>query len=122
MDLLPYFQWCESSAVGQAISSSTWAFAVVESVHLLGLALIGGAVLMVNLRLLGWGLRDYSLPELARDIQPWMIGSLTVMIVTGIGMFASEATKCYYSQAFWVKMASLVLAILYTFTVQRRVV
>jgi len=43
------------------------------------------------------------------------------MTVSGTLLFLSEAVKCYYSPPFWVKMSSLVLAVLFTFTVRRRV-
>ncbi len=43
------------------------------------------------------------------------------MLVTGLALFVSEAIKCYYSTPFWVKMTSLALAILFTFTIKRRV-
>jgi hypothetical protein len=121
MSLLPFFQWCEASAVGSAIRTSPWAFAVIESVHLLGLAAIGGAVLLVDLRLLGLGLRRQALSRLSREAQPWLIGSLIVMVSTGVALFLSESIKCYYSTPFWVKMTSLLLAITFTFTVRRRV-
>src|SRR5579864_3145132 len=119
--MLPFFQWCEASPVGEAIRTSTWAFAVIESCHLLALAVIGGAVLIVDLRLLGLGLKDQRVADIARDAYPWMVGSLIVMLVTGIGLFLSEATKCYYSTPFWVKMTSLLLATVFAFTVRRRV-
>src|SRR3981189_3568785 len=57
MSLLPFFAWCESSALGGTIRSSSWLFPVIEAVHLLGLAVIGGAILVVDLRLFGFGLR-----------------------------------------------------------------
>ena len=43
------------------------------------------------------------------------------MIVSGLMLFTSEAVKLYYHEAFWVKMTSLALATLFTFTVQRPV-
>jgi hypothetical protein len=119
--LLPYVQWLSETRISQAIGQSSWAFAVIESVHLLALAVIGGAVLMLDLRLLGFGLRDQSIERVARDAFPWFVGSLIVMLVTGFGLFVSEATKCYYSTPFWVKMASLLLAMIFAFTVRRRV-
>lgn len=121
MSLLAFFQWCEQSAIGEAIRRSAWLFPVIEAIHLLGLGFIGGAVLVVDLRLLGLGLRRQSVAQLARDAQPWLIGSLIVMITTGTLLFTSEAIKCYYHAAFWVKMTSLFLAIVFTFTVQRKV-
>src|SRR5262245_26829553 len=119
--LLPYFQWISETRVSQAIGQSSWAFAVIESAHLLALAVIGGAVLMLDLRLLGLGLRDQPIARVARDAFPWFVGSLIVMLVTGIGLFMSEAIKCYYSTPFWVKMASLLLAMIFAFTVRRKV-
>lgn len=107
--------------VGSTIRNSGWLFPVIESVHLLALATIGGALLIVDLRMLGLGLRSQPVRQLARDAQPWLIGSLLVMIATGVLMFLSESIKCYYNPAFWVKMSALPVAILYTFTVRRKV-
>ncbi len=121
MSLLPYFEWCENSAVGGAIRGSLWLFPVIESFHLLALALIGGAILVVDLRLLGLGLRRQPVRLLAREAQPWLVGGLVVMVVSGILLFASEAIKCYYSPAFWSKMTFLFPAMVFTFTVRRRV-
>jgi hypothetical protein len=118
--LWPFFQWCEATAIGTAIRSSPWAFAVIESVHLLGLSVIGGAVLLVDLRLLGFGLRNQRIADVARAAFPWLVGSLIVMLLTGTGLFLSEPTKCYYSDPFWVKMTSLALAIVFTFTIRRK--
>src|SRR5262245_53512444 len=119
--MLPFFQWCEATAIGTAIRSSPWAFAVIESVHLVGLSVIGGAVLLVDLRLLGFGLKNQRIADVARAAFPWLVGSLIVMLLTGFGLFLSEPTKCYYSQPFWVKISSLALAILFTFTIRYRV-
>jgi len=119
--LLPFFQWCESSWLGQVIPNSLWLFPVIEAGHLLALAVIGGSVLVVDLRLLGLGLRSRPVAEIAREAQPYLIASLLVMIATGVPLFFSEAVKCYYSDAFWVKMPALALSILFTFTVRRMV-
>jgi len=120
MSLLPFFMWCEQSAIGEGIRNSQWLFPVIESVHLLALVLIAGAVLVVDMRLFGLGLRQQPVAQLARDAQPWLIGGLMVMLTTGILLFLSEAIKCYYSAAFAVKMTSLLLAIAFTFTVRRK--
>jgi uncharacterized membrane protein YhdT len=121
MSLLTFFQWCEASGIGETIRKSSWLFPVIEAVHLLGLGVIGGAVLVVDLRLLGLGLRRQSTAQLTRDAQPWLVGSLILMIITGGLLFLSEAIKCYYHDAFWFKMSCLFLAIVFTFTIQRKV-
>nr|AUN35911.1 hypothetical protein [uncultured bacterium] len=121
MSLLSFFTWCENSAMGEAIRGSRWLFPAIESFHLLALAVIGGAVLLMNLRLLGFGVQRQPASQIWRDTRPWLLGSLFVMIVSGLLLFTSEAVKLYYHEAFWVKMTSLVLATLFTFRVQRPV-
>ena len=121
MSLLPFFEWAEHSAVGETIRNSLWLFPVIESFHLLALVVIGGCILVVDLRLFGLGLRNQPVARLALDTQRWLIGGLVVMVASGILLFTSEATKCYYHMAFWVKMTSLLLALVFTFTVRRRV-
>ena len=120
MSVLSFFTWCENSPLGEAIRGSKWLFPVIESIHLLGLAVISGAVLILNLRLLGFRLTRQPPAQLWRDTLPWLCGSLSVMIATGLLLFTSEATKLYYHEAFWVKMTSLALSIVFTFTAVRK--
>jgi hypothetical protein len=119
--LLPFFEWCEATALGTAIRQSVWAFPVIEAAHLLGLCLLGGSLLVVDLRMLGLGLRQQSIAELARLARPWLVASVAVMIVTGSMLFLSEAVKCYYNTAFWVKITTLPVALTYTFALRERV-
>ena len=121
MSLLPFFQWVSTTTLSQAISASSWAFAVTESMHLLALAVIGGAVLIVDMRLAGFGLRQTPASQVARDAEPWLIWSLLVMLVSGFMLMTSEAMRCYYNGAFWLKMWSLLFAMIFTFTIRRRV-
>ena len=89
----------------------------------MGLALIGGAVLVVDLRLLGLGLSRQPVAQIARDAERWLLVSLVVLLPTGALQFMCfAATKYYYLTAFWVKMAALSLALLFTFAVRRKVV
>ena len=119
--LLPYFQALEAGPIGEAIRASTWLFPFIEAFHLVGLAVIGGAVLLVDFRLLGLGLKRQPVAELARDAQPFVIGGLLFMIASGSLLFLAESIKCYYSFAFWTKMTALALVIVFTFTIRRRV-
>ena len=113
--------WVAGSTLSQAISQSTWAFAVIESIHLLALSVIGGAVLIVDLKLLGYGIRTQTLEEVARDAQTWFLASWIVMIVTGLLLFWSEPQKLYYSTPFAVKMTCLLLGTIFALTVRRKV-
>jgi hypothetical protein len=119
--MLPFFEWCYQTTDGAGIRGSTWLFPVIEAAHLLGLGLTAGAVLIVNLRLLGVGLSKQPAAQVYATIEPWLIGGVIVMFASGIPLFLSESIKCYYSFAFWVKMVSLLLVLLFTFTFYRRV-
>ena len=118
--LLPFFQWCESLWLGQFIVGSNWLFPVIESVHLLALALLGGSILVVDMRLVGLGLTGREIKELARDARPYMNFALVMMVSTGIPLFLSEPIKCYYSPAFWVKMWTLAFALMFTYTIRTK--
>ncbi len=120
--LLPMFEWFEATVLGTAVRQSLWAFPVIEAVHLLGLCLLGGSVLIVDLRLLGVGLARERIAELAARARPWLMGGIALMVLTGIPLFLSEAIKCYYNTSFWVKMATLPFALGFTFGVKGRAV
>jgi hypothetical protein len=120
MPLHAWFMDLANSPLGHVMQTSRWGFAVVEMVHLLGLAILGGSVLVVDLRLLGVILKGESARVLGRDLGRLLIGSLMVMVMSGIAMLSEEAGKCYYSPAFRLKMALLAAAVLFYFTLHRR--
>ena len=119
--LLPLFEWCEASWLGQLVRTSMWLFPAIESVHLLGLCALGGTVLLVDLRMLGLGLTNQPIPRLAAAVHPWLVRSLVLMAATGTLLFMSEAVKCFHNPSFWVKITALPVAVLFAMTIRRRV-
>ena len=119
--LWEFAKWSEATALGVAVRNSQYAFPIIEFFHLAALAFIGGAILIVDLRLMGLGLRKTPVAELARDAQPWVTGSLIIMILSGLALYASEATKCYASTAFWIKISALIVVMIFTYTVRRNI-
>ena len=120
MSLHSLFMDLAHSPLGHAMQTSKWDFAIVEMVHLLALAVLGGSVLIVDLRLLGVILKGESARDIGRDLDRLLLGSLLVMVVSGVALLSEEAGKCYYSPAFRCKMALLAAAILFYFTLHRR--
>jgi hypothetical protein len=117
--LLPFFQWCDATAVGQAIRDSRFLFPIIESVHLFALTVLLGTIIVLNLRLLGFGLRRQPMALVARSLAPLTFWSLIAMLATGTLLFCSEALKCYDSPPFLVKMVALFLAIVFHWAVFR---
>src|SRR5271168_2149438 len=102
------------------IRDSKYGMPAVQSVHLMGLTILLVTVLVVDLRLAGLGRRDYGLSWLARQVKPWTLGTIAVMISTGLLMFLATPGKYVDSRPFRLKMALLCLALLFHFGVLRR--
>ena len=119
--LQPYFEWLNNLPVSVAINESGWIAAVIQAFHLLALVLFAGGVLVVDLRLLGTGLTQEPVSRVARDSRPWLMWGLIGLTVTGIPQLMSLAQKEYDSEFFWMKMYFLVAALVFTFTVRRKV-
>jgi len=109
------------SWIGSNIRASTYLFPSIEVVHLLGLVLLFGSIMVVDLRLLGFGMRRQTAPRLAAELAPWTLLGIGTMLLTGIPLFLSEAVKCYQNEAFWFKMEFLLPALIFHFTVYRKV-
>ncbi len=125
--MLPLFESLEraynvvlASPAGVSMNLSVWLFAIVQSVHLVTLVMLGCAVLVVDLRLLGLGLRRVPVARVAEEARPWLLAGLAGQIVTGLPLFVSlAATKYYGHPAFWIKMYLLAAAAVFTFTIRR---
>ena len=119
MSLLPLFQWAAHSPALAMMRDSKWGFAVVEMVHLLALAALGGTVLVVDLGILGIGFRKQAPSRVARELAPIFVGSLIAMVLSGTLLVGAEAMKCYYHPAFRLKMVLFAAAVLFHLTIHR---
>jgi uncharacterized membrane protein len=97
MSLLPLFQSFYQSGIGAAIRNSTWLFSAIKVFHLLGFGLTAGAVLVANLPFLGVALSRQPAAQVYAAAQPYLIGGVTVMFLSGIPLFLSESVECYYA-------------------------
>jgi len=116
--LLPFFEWMEGLAV---YGPSIYLGPAVNIVHLTAMVVFLGSLLIVDLRLLGAGLTQQPTATVARDAQPWLLGGLAILTLTGIPAVMATATLQYNNSVFWVKMYLLLIALIYTFTVRRKV-
>ena len=120
--VLSTFQWIEQTGLSKAINESLYAFAYIQAVHLLALAVLGGAALLVDLRLVGLVMTDQAVASLERVVRPWFTWSLIVILVTGVLLFASLAAGKYYGHYyFWVKMYFLAAAVVFTYLIRNRI-
>jgi len=116
--LLPFFEWMEGVAV---YGSTIYLGPAVNIVHLCAMVTFLGALMVVDLRLMGTGLTHQPVAVVARDARPWMLGALGILVLTGVPALMATATLQYANSVFWVKMYLLGLGLLFTFTVRNRV-
>jgi len=90
-----------------AFSESVLVYPIVLSTHLTCIALLGGMILMTNLRLLGLTLKSLTVTEVVTSLRLWKRVGAVVMISTGLLLATSEATKYAPNPFFWSKMAVL---------------
>jgi len=122
MMLLPFFNWAQNTPVSNAILASWWAGALINIGHLLSLVFFVGGLLIINLRLLGVGITNQTVRQVATDARPWMIAGFCGLALTGVLQFLSLATRNYYNFNFWFKMTFLLISAIYTLTIWRSVV
>jgi hypothetical protein len=122
MSALSFFEWLTTSPFANAMNGPEWAFPLVESLHFMGFALSIGTIAIVDLRLLGLGMRRQTAAQLAADLDPWTRAGLAVMLITGPLMFSADAVSYHNNPAFQFKMTCLLVALLFHFTIHRKVV
>lgn len=120
MALNQFLEWLTTSPWANLINGPVWAFPVVESLHFIGFALSIGTIAIVDLRLLGWGMGRQTAAELAADLNKWTIIGIVLMLTTGPLMFSADAVRYHVNPSFRFKMTCLAIALVYQFTLHRR--
>lgn len=123
MSLFDLCQWLHDSPAAAVMRRSSATFTVINSIHALGIVLVAGTILFVDLRLLGLALRRESVKDVVSRIVPLTLSGFVVMATTGLLMFFPEAVRYYKSPAFRIKLVLLILlglnALVFHLTVYR---
>lgn len=101
------------------LNTNEWAFPVCEVLHIIGFAIAIGTITMVDLRLLGIGLKKESAAELLKGTAPWTLGGLALVLISGPLIFSSDPNMYLRNASFRFKMTMLVLAIIFNYTIHR---
>jgi hypothetical protein len=110
MSLLEMCEWLENTQIGTGIRESLWVFPIIESTHVLALAVSVGAILWFDLRTLGVNMRGYSISRVYRQVQPLMMVGFFFMFLTGILLFWAHAVQSYNNVFFRFKLAAMIMA------------
>jgi len=119
VDLYPFFDWLDTSMLADISKAYGGVFAVVQMFHLLGMSMLGGMVLVGDLRLLNILLKDVPSELVIENTQKWFTIALAIVMTSGIFMSSAVAMKLYYNEMFWAKMTSLGLGITFVYVIRR---
>lgn len=102
--------WLSTTAPSVFIqSNSGWVVPIIQSIHIVAIAVVVGSILMLNLRILGWAGTDRTLRQTHSRFSPWQSWGIAVLLVTGLLMLVGEPVREIVSFSFWAKMV-LILA------------
>ncbi len=103
------------------LNSNEWAFPLTECFHITSFALSIGTIALVDLRLLGLGMRHQTPGQIVRDTSLWTLAGFIIVIFSGLLIFSSDPIHYLYNQAFRFKVTALAIGILYNYTIHRKV-
>ena len=103
------------------LNSNEWSFPLLEIIHIVGFAIAMSTIFLVDLRMMGLGLRSRLPSQLSKDLAPWTLGGLAAVLISGPLIFTSDPQMYVNNVGFRFKMGALLIALLFQYTVHRKV-
>jgi hypothetical protein len=103
------------------LNNNEWSFPLLEIIHIAGFTLSIGTVALVDLRMLGLAMLRLPSSQVARDMAPWTLAGLAIMLTTGPMIFSSDPNMYLANASFRFKICALLIAIIYNYTIHRKV-
>ena len=99
---------------------NSWIFPIVQSIHLCGIALLVGSIVIQDFRVLNWVLRRHPVSEVALRFAPWARAGFAIMLTTGPVLFVSDVPRYVHNRAFLFKMVALAITLVFHFNWRRQ--
>jgi hypothetical protein len=109
------------NAIADVLNNTEWAFPLAECIHIGGFAVGIGSIVLVDFRMLNLGLRQETAARILRYTEPWTLIALALVIFSGAALFLSQTYVYLVNIVFPWKMYAMLAAIVYNFTVHRKV-
>ena len=109
------------NAIADALNNTEWAFPLAECVHIGGFAVGIGSIVLVDFRMLNLGLRHETAARILRYTEPWTLIALVFVVFSGLALFSSQTEIYLVNPIFPLKMYVLLAALIFNFTIHRKV-
>jgi hypothetical protein len=110
MSLLSICEWINQTPSSVSIRESIWVYPILEVLHCVGILLVAGTIVVVDLRLLGYGVRRAPVSSVIAQVLPWTLSGFAFMALTGSLLAWSEPLRLYRSLFFPWKLLFLAVA------------
>jgi hypothetical protein len=100
-----FAEWLSTTFLSVFVQNhNSWVIPTIQSIHLVGIAMVMGSVFMISLRILGWAGMDQTLRQTTLRFGPWLTAGLSVLLATGLLMVIGEPVRELVTFSFWLKM------------------
>jgi hypothetical protein len=110
MTLREWFEWVENFSTSIALRESTYGYTILLTAHVVSMCLFLGLIIMMDLRLAGFGNLRTPVSEIQKRLFPWQIVGLVITSLSGFLLFYSQPTRYYGKALFWIKLVFMALA------------
>ena len=117
----PFADWLSTTRLSQLFQNQLWVVPTSQSIHIVCVCLVFSSAIMINLKLLGVGVKGRSSSRLSASLVPWMWGSLCVLLMTGMVQTIAEPVRQFVTPAFWAKMGMILIVVTMTAVFARKV-
>ncbi len=121
MSILSFAQWIQATDFFTFLRQSWYVYPIVLTTHIIGIATFGGMILIVDLRLLGVAMRNWSVTDVVDQLRVLKRIGLVLVVTCGVILAGSKAEEYYYNKFFWTKMSLLALIAIHGLIFRRSV-
>ena len=116
-----FAEWLSTTPPSVYIQNhNAWIIPLIQSIHIVGIAVVLGSVLMINLRILGWAGMDQTLRQTSSRFAPWLTSALYLLLATGILLVIGEPVRELVTFSFWLKMFLVAVSTVIAVNFQRK--
>jgi hypothetical protein len=109
--VIEFGQWLQATPFSLAIQTNLWITPLLQSIHIVMIAVVFWSVLMIALRVLGLMRADEPFADVWQRFAPWMWAGLVLLAITGALLTVGEPVREFSATSFWMKMALIVVGI-----------
>ena len=117
--MIGFIDWLYATPLSEFLKAVTWIIPIVQSIHILCMAVLFTSMMMLDFRLLSLTGKRHTVELLAQRFLPVVWFILPILLVTGLILIIAEPKRDLANLAFYTKMTMLLISIALTWALQR---